>query len=208
MKPFKAVTYKQNQFDAQSCEALEPLLTQAEPNALKQLSIIDCKIPTWISEQLVDIFTVNKCLLQKMALVHCNLTDPTFKALIKVIHTEAPCLTDLDLSWCERNSADFLDFYKVLAENTRISHLNLSWNSLLDQRKPEDEELAMHEDAEQGLQDLLTFIRNNGELVHLDLSNTDLQEAMLRPLIETISESSSLLGVHLCGNPGVREDSL
>jgi len=46
--------------------------------------------------------------------VHCNLTDPTFKVLVKLIG-EAKNLVELDLSWCERNSADFLDFYKILA---------------------------------------------------------------------------------------------
>ena len=53
----------------------------------------------------------------------------------------------------------------------------------------------------------MAFIKGNNYLVHLDLSNTDLQEYMLKPLLETIQESTSLLSVHLCGNPGVREES-
>ena len=63
--------------------------------------------------------------------MHCNLTDPTFKVLIKVIE-EAKQLKLLDLSWCERNSADFLDFYEVISRDRKLTHLNLSWNSLFD----------------------------------------------------------------------------
>jgi hypothetical protein len=43
-------------------------------------------------------------------------------------------LKQLDLSWCERNSSDFLDFYEMLSENRQLTHLNLSWNSLFDQK--------------------------------------------------------------------------
>jgi hypothetical protein len=74
-----------------------------------------------------------QCKLEKLSLVHCNLTDPTFKALIKMI-PKSDQLKQLDLSWCERNSSDFLDFYEMLSENRQLTHLNLSWNSLFDQK--------------------------------------------------------------------------
>jgi tRNA A37 threonylcarbamoyladenosine biosynthesis protein TsaE len=57
--------------------------------------------------------------LSRLSLVHCNLTDPTFKVLIRFI-ADNKQLTHLDLSWCERNSADFLDFYEILSENRTI----------------------------------------------------------------------------------------
>ena len=94
-------------------QAIKPLVQKEKPNNLKELKIIDCKIPQWISQELVNEISI-KCRLQRLGLVHCNLTDPTFKTLCRVI-SEADELVELDLSWCERNSADFLDFYEVLA---------------------------------------------------------------------------------------------
>lgn len=42
--------------------------------------------------------------------------------------------------------------------------------------------------------------------MHLDLSHTEMQESMLKPLIQAVSESNSLMAVHLCGNPGINYD--
>jgi len=39
--------------------------------------------------------------------------------------------------------------------------------------------------------------------MHLDLSYTELQDNMLRKIINAIKESNSLMAVHLCGNPGI-----
>jgi len=130
LNSFNRIIYKQNHFDELSMEAIRPILMKPRPHNLKELTIIDCKIFSKISQELV--FELNiQCNLEKLSLVHCNLTDPTFKVLIKVLEN-ATELKNLDLSWCERNSADFLDFYEVLSENKRLTHLNLSWNSLFD----------------------------------------------------------------------------
>ena len=104
-------------------------------------------------------------------MVHCNLTDPTFTTLCRVI-AEADELVELDLSWCERNSADFLDFYEVLAQNKKLTKLTLAWNSLFDQKKGIDSEMS--EECQEGLDNLCLFIAENPKLLHLDLQNTDL----------------------------------
>ena len=86
--------------------------------------------------------------------------------LIKLIG-EAKSLVELDLTWCERNSADFLDFYEVLAQNRKLTHLTLSWNSLFDQKKGPDD--CISEEAKEGLDNFVTFITQNSKLLHLDL---------------------------------------
>jgi hypothetical protein len=53
------------------------------------------------------------------------------------------------------------------------------------------------------LNDLVQFITKNPELIHLDLSNTELTESMLIYLVDAIAESKSLMAVHLDGNPGL-----
>jgi len=53
---------------------------------------------------------------------------------------------------------------------------------------------------------LTAFVRKNNALKHLDLSNTEMQDTMLRAVIEAISEAPNLCGVHLDGNPGISKD--
>lgn len=132
LNSFRSIVYKQNHFDELSLEAIKPILNKEVPTNLTELKIIDCKIVSKISQQLVFELAIC-CKLEKLSLVHCNLTDPTFKVLIKMI-PKSDQLKQLDLSWCERNSADFLDFYEMLSENRQLTHLSLSWNSLFDQK--------------------------------------------------------------------------
>ena len=79
--------------------------------------------------------------LSKLALVHVNLTDEAFDILIEIV-SKSKNLKELDISWCERNYEDFIPFYEILAENRRLTYLNLSCNSLFDPRKGESGELT------------------------------------------------------------------
>jgi hypothetical protein len=45
----------------------------------------------------------------------------------------------------------------------------------------------MSEEANEALQNILIFVKNNKSLMHLDLSHTEMQDTMIRPLIETIA---------------------
>ena len=65
-------------------DALRPILEREMPNHLKELKIIDCKIPSEVSKSLVEEL-YKKCTLQRLSLVHCNLLDPTFKLLLKLV---------------------------------------------------------------------------------------------------------------------------
>ena len=51
--------------------------------------------------------------------------------------------------------------------------------------------------------DFCKFIENNKELVHLDISNSQVQEQMLRRIVDAVATSQSLMAVHFCGNPGL-----
>lgn len=46
---FQSIIFKRNSFDTESLKALKPILMKQQPNNLKELKIIDCKIPQWIS---------------------------------------------------------------------------------------------------------------------------------------------------------------
>ena len=50
---------------------------------------------------------------------------------------------------------------------------------------------------------LLRFIRYGKRLVHLDLTCTNISEAMFLHMLPGIKKSRSLMAVHFSGNPGV-----
>jgi len=49
-------------------------------------------------------------------------------------------------------------------------------------------------------------LRNNQNLLHLELSDTGLTKDVITGLIKPIHESTSLISVHLSGNPGLTPD--
>ncbi len=155
---------------------------------LKELKLIDCKISSWITKQIVEQLHF-KCNLKSIAIVHCNMTDSTFKLLVSAL-PQAKILRQLDLSWCERNFKDFDSFYKILP-SLQLTHLNLSWNSLFDPKQGKDQ---------LGIKALCQLVKQN-VLLHLDLSHTELQDDMMLELIYAMKESESLQAVHLDGNP-------
>jgi hypothetical protein len=61
----------------------------------------------------------------------------------------------------------------------------------------------MSKEALVAVEGICQFIINNPKLVHLDLSYTEMQPSMMRMVIEAVSQSKSIMAVHLCGNPGI-----
>lgn len=50
---------------------------------------------------------------------------------------------------------------------------------------------------------LFRIIRYNKRLVHLDLTCTNISEAMFMQIIPGVKKTRSLMSIHLSGNPGV-----
>ena len=194
--------FKQNSIDEKAVAELLKILQRGKPNHLKELRIVDCKITQDVSRAIVEeIF--NKCTIERLALEHANLHDTAFATMTKLVE-EACDLKLLDLAWCERNYEDFIPFYSALSGNTCLRSLNLSWNSLFDQKKGLEGDLS--QDADSCLTDFCSFLTKNKELVHLDVSNSQLQTEMLKRIVQALSNSSSLMSIHLCGNPGLTPD--
>lgn len=49
---------------------------------------------------------------------------------------------------------------------------------------------------------MLTFIKKNNQLIHLDLSHTQMSASQIKKLVTEFKKAVSLQSVHLCGNPG------
>ena len=52
---------------------------------------------------------------------------------------------------------------------------------------------------------LRQFIWINRKLIHVDLSYTNLSEAVVYKLIPGIRKSKTLMSIHVSGNPGITE---
>lgn len=74
-----------------------------------------------------------------------------------------------------------------MKENVQLKDLNVSCNSL----------------KEVDLKDLCTFVRENYELIHLDLSHCEIQPEKLEKIVKKVKKSKTLMCIHLCGNPGI-----
>ena len=53
------------------------------------------------------------------------------------------------------------------------------------------------------LKNLTRFIKRNGSLIHLDLTQTNLTEYMLWKIGESLARAKSLVSIHLSGNQGI-----
>ena len=51
------------------------------------------------------------------------------------------------------------------------------------------------------------FMKHNKNLLHLDLSNTGLNEQMVRTIATALKRSRSIVSLHLTGNPGVTPEA-
>ena len=51
------------------------------------------------------------------------------------------------------------------------------------------------------------FMKHNKNLLHLDLSNTGLNEQMVRTIATALKRSRSIISLHLTGNPGVTPEA-
>jgi hypothetical protein len=58
-------------------------------------------------------------------------------------------------------------------------------------------------DSEKVIGFLTKVIKHNKQLIHLDLTSTGLNEAVVREVGTSLRRATSLLAIHLSGNPGM-----
>lgn len=98
---------------------------------------------------------------------------------------------------------------KVVKENRQLTHLNLSWNAILEKQQT----LATTRENEQDGEDVelspankiimecfKEFVKYNPNLIELDLSNTKLNNSAILYLCYCLKRATSLKTLHLCGN--------
>ena len=112
--------------------------------------------------------------------------------------------------------------FKVLAKNTQLKFINLSFNQLVhdvptkvhrkvlsskdaDPESPDFGASQLSDFSRKTIENVSKFLRRNKNLVHADLSNTGLSEAHLWYFGSTLRRAISLRSLHLSGNPGVTQ---
>lgn len=173
------------------------MLLKRVPMHLEELKLFSCRISTSVLHDLLTMFRETKCQIKSLALVKTGFNKEAFFELMRYV-SESEFLEQLDISWCEVTCNEFREFFNMLGQNRRLTHLNLSWNCILSNKVKElagkDLELMAH---------LKDFIKYNTQLRHLNLSNTGLIDEAIKYIGAVLRRALSLRTIHLSGNPGV-----
>jgi Ran GTPase-activating protein (RanGAP) involved in mRNA processing and transport len=155
-KDVKSVVYKLNGFTDNTVAALSPLLARAVPFHLEELKLINLQIQQSAVSLLITALKQNNN-LKVLSLVNLKLSERHFDSLILAIQPE---LQQLDLSWCGVRPRFFERLFSHLSNNTTITHLSLTYNTIGD-----------------NLADFVVFIKNNRSFQLLNLEHCNLQNS-------------------------------
>ena len=100
-----------------------------------------------------------------------NFNKKIFGDLLYFLDTSSS-LKELDISYAEVGPKEFSVLFDQLKNNRRLTHVNLSWNTLFESKRGETD---LQPSTKNSIDSLNTFIKRNKNLIHLDLSHTSLQ---------------------------------
>ena len=210
LRDLKKIIYRQNFFGARALRELRPLLERPLPDHLEELRIENCKIAPETTRALIDILN-EKSFLTRLSLVNVGLNDESFGRLCDFLEG-TPLLEEIGIAWAAVSPTSMHRFLQIMAQSTKLQHVDLSWTQLRDE-KHQDEKAEAGPVMEDGLSELAQengralcdFIKRNRRLIHLDLSHTGLVEAQLWQFGAALRRSKSLRAFHLSGNPGITD---
>ena len=91
-----------------------------------------------------------------------------------------------------------LTFLSFLETKNKLTHLNVSWNSLKVVKKRQNENgEVVSMNAQESTRFMCSFVKRQTRLQHLDLSNTHLSERSMHYLIKRLAKNTSLNSIHL-----------
>jgi hypothetical protein len=172
--------YTRNELGMRIAEGLAGL----KESNLVEISFNGCKVvnsalPCVIS----SVLRIKK--LNKLSISDISLQETAISALISGLKRSN--LSHLDLSYNQIPLPATKSFLTYLRRDTKLRYLDYSWNSLASA----DNEVAYM---------LGAILRAQSCLVHLNLSNTQLDEEGLRLVLQGVRKSGTLVSLHLTGN--------
>ena len=199
------------------------------PHNLQELRLVGCKTSDKYVNQLVEFLAYEDINLKSLGLVKMCLSSIGMDHICDYLE-RAYWLEDLDLSYNDFRSFDFRRFMQLLAKNKSLKTLNLSMNPLLSLRESKEPGIFIVKSKQERLEEktmlflknkgvmedplegnnhpelviaaLSSFIRNNKQLLHLDIMNTGLSERVITSLAQPLRHAKSLLSAHIGMNPG------
>ena len=102
--------------------------------------------------------------------MNANFSDSSFRTFINFFR-QSRYLQNLHLSGCDVSNVTFREFFAALEDNRQLVYLNLSWNQFFGSEKD------CNPDSGIFLSKMIRFIQKNKQLLHLDLSNTQMTES-------------------------------
>ena len=177
-----------NDFGAKTSQKLSEFIDKAYN--LKDLKIDNWKILGTAMDDFIENLKENWS-LKKLILSHCGINNFSAKGIWKIL-AENVNLQELDLSWNNILPKTLNEIMDELDANKTLRYLNLSWNQIKGSNKEINKQIIAK---------LSNFIKENRSLLHIELWSMNLQGQDLKKISKVLSMSSSLLGIHLSGNP-------
>ena len=187
LKSFRGIVYKRNELGDESLVHINQIMKKRIPNHLEELRIESCSVSMYVIEDLMQILNHTTNFLKKLGLVNANLSQPAFKLLLRFIKKGAMNLTELDLA---NNSiirgAPAVKLMRILSKNNKLIDVNLSHNELFRPSRSKKERLRgdLSEEEAKILRYIIIMIKDNADLVHLNLTNCGIPEFGTLDIIE------------------------
>ena len=122
----KQIIINKNEVLEETIEHLEEILARPFPGNLQDLRLISIKTSPYMITDIVEKLSEN-CLLKKISLVDCCISDSHVPPLLKMVE-DGRFLLELDLSWSQITPFVLLQVTEFLAENRQLRVVNLSYN--------------------------------------------------------------------------------
>ena len=110
--------------------AIRPILERPKPYNLQTLRLINCKIQTQHTRDLIKLIRETNN-IRTLGLVNCKITDEAMSELGMVLQ-ESKSMQELDISWNVLKMQSYLNLIIGLGSNKTLVSLNLSWNTIFD----------------------------------------------------------------------------
>jgi hypothetical protein len=149
-----------------------------------EISLRGCKTPPNLLIDLVPCFRTNKK-IKKLCLSEIGLNNSFMTKFCKYIRRSN--IAELDLSWNQIPQDASLKFFKTLKNNKKITMLDYSWNSL----GSEEGDICII---------LNQALMQHPNLMHLNLSYTQLNDSNFLSLCPGLQSSRTLVCLHFTGN--------
>lgn len=153
------------------------------------MKIEKCKLSVKTTNQILE--NIEDSQINRLALVEANLNKSEMQPLINLI-VNSSSLLELDVSWNQLSPAKMANIFGALASNRGLEAVNVSWNKIQGAKFGDPEKLI--------LADLETFLRKNKNLIKFDMSYTWMTNDFIKPVIQCLNESKSLLVLDISQN--------